>query len=200
MRYFTPTIVALDVDGIINPSPLARIACSKYVSRLLKQMPLFKKLVLGAIEFGETLIKARYEINDRMEIVYRNWDIPYMGIITDRSLKGLTLALKENTFILKRMSFIQVRKTVFGSDGQLKRMNIWETESIKPNEAVLYKLADFAKEKGVKHDEVLLIDDDPEFRLVAKSRFGFTVYPDDTEDVKVDKICPIFMQHIIAPT
>jgi len=75
---------------------------------------------------------------------------------------------------------------------------LWEVKEVKPHELVLYKLAEFAKEKGIAPYEVLIWDDNPEFRFIAKSRFGFRVYPDDTIDIGEEN--PVFRQRAIAPT
>jgi len=201
MRYrITPMIVALDVDGILNSSLLAKISSNGNISRFLAQMPTLKKIALEILEMGEVVFKARYEMNDRMEKVCYNWDVPYVGIITDRSIHGLMTALGKNSYILQRMSFVQVRKTIFGSVSKLCHgPELWETKSVKPDESVLYRLAEFAKSKDVPPHEVLVMDDDPEFRFMAKSRFGFMVYPDDTEDIEVREKYPLFRQRVIAP-
>lgn len=183
MRYFTPTIVVLDVDGIINSSPIARLACNGYMSAILAQLPILKRAALGTLEIGEILLDTKYEPNDNMDFICLNRDVPYLGIITDRSPHGLVTALGRKSYILEWMSFVQVRKSIFGSVRKLKHgPEIWETRSVKPDESVLYRLADFTREKGVKPHEVLIIDDDPLFRFIAKSRFGFRVEPDDTID------------------
>lgn len=198
MRYHMPTIVALDVDGIINPSQIAKIAVNGYVSRLLAQMPTLKKVALGMIEIGEVLLNTDNKKN-RIDSVRRTWDAPYLGIITDRSLLGLTNAFRGNYHILQWMSFIQVRKSIFGNVEKLKYgPELWQTKSVKPDESVLYRLAEFAQEKEVEPYRVLVVDDDPKFRFMAKSRFGFNVYPDDTIDEKVEEFyAPL--QRTIAP-
>lgn len=200
MRYDTPTIVALDIDGIINPSPIAKMAVNGYVSRLLAQMPTFKKAALGMIEIGEVLLNAGNKKTNRMDIVRRNWDAPYLGIITDRSRRGLATALRGNHHILQWMSFIQVRQSIWSGADKLKYgPELWQTKSVKPDESVLYRLAEFAKDKGVAPHEVLVVDDDPEFRFIAKSRFGFRVHPDDTVDEELEEFY-IPLHRAITPT
>lgn len=195
-----PEIVVLDVDGVLVSSPLSKITSSGYASRFLAQMPTLKKIALGMFEIGEIAFKTEYEMNDGTEKVCYDWDIPYMGIITDRSLRGLLTALGKNTSVLARMKFVQVRKSTFGSSDKLPyEPELWETKSVKPDESVFYRLVEFTKSKNIPPYNVLIIDDDSEFRFVAKSRFGFTVYPDDTKDIKVREERSFFRQHAIAP-
>ncbi len=174
-----PNIIVLDVDGIINPNPFARLIFSDYVSRKLAQLPILKKALLEVLEIGEVLLGAKYESKD-IDITRLNRDVSYLGIITDRSLPGLMTALGEKSYILESMNFIQVRKSVFGNTSELRYgKKLWETNDVKPNESVLYRLADFAQQKRVKPHEVLIIDADPLFRFIAKSRFGFRAQLDD---------------------
>jgi len=200
MRYFTPAIVVLDVDGVINSSPIAKLACNGYVSRILAELPVLKKAALGALEIGEILLDAKYEPNDKMDFILLNRDVPYLGIITDRSPHGLATAMGRKSYILEWMSFVQVRKSIFGSVRKLRHgPELWETRDVKPDESVLYRLADFAREKEVKPHEVLIIDDDPLFRFIAKSRFGFRVEPDDTIDEPVREDYLSSLERVIAP-
>ncbi|PIV45789.1 MAG: hypothetical protein COX88_00585 [Candidatus Nealsonbacteria bacterium CG_4_10_14_0_2_um_filter_35_20] len=191
-------ILSFDVDGIINKSLLSKVECNPYVSRFLAQIPTFKKVVLEMIEAGEILFKVRYENNDKLSVIRDNHDIPYIGIVTDRSAQGLITALGKQDFILKEMSFVQVRKAIFSNVGKLRYgPKLWEINKLKPHESVLYQLAAFAKEKKVIPHEVLIVDDNPEFRFIAKSRFGFRVYPDNTVDI--DEKYPVFGQCVTAP-
>lgn len=197
MRYLVkPMIVSLDVDGIFYSSALAKIACNSYLSEFFAQIPFFKKMMLGVIEAGEVFLRLRYKINEEMEDVCLHWDIPYIGIITDRSLSGLLNVLREKEQILSKMSFIQVRKT-FEITGQ--NQNVWQTKNVKPDKSVLYRLAEFAEEKRARPQEVLVIDDDRNLRIVAKRHFGFAVYPDDTEDIAEESRVYSFGRNAIAP-
>ena len=192
-------ILALDVDGVINKSSLAKAAHNPCISKFLAQMPTFKKAALEIIEAGEVFFKVSYENSDKMSIIRDNHGIPYIGIITDRSARGLATALGEQDYILEGMDFVQVRKGIFSNAGKLRYgPELWEVKEVKPHELVLYKLAEFAKEKGIAPYEVLIWDDNPEFRFIAKSRFGFRVYPDDTIDIGEEN--PVFRQRAIAPT
>jgi len=192
-------ILALDIDGIINESLLTKAARNPYISRLLAQMPTFKKAALEIIEAGEVFFKVSYENSDKMSIIRDNHGIPYIGIITDRSARGLATALGEQDYILEGMDFVQVRKGIFSNAGKLRYgPELWEVKEVKPHESVLYRLAAFAREKRIMPHEVLIVDDNPEFRFIAKSRFGFRVYPDDTIDIGEEN--PVFRQRAIAPT
>jgi len=192
-------ILALDIDGIINESLLTKAARNPYISRLLAQMPPLKKAALEIIEAGEVFFRVRYENSDRMSVIRGNYGIPYIGIITDRSARGLATALGEQDYILEGMDFVQVRKGIFSNAGKLRYgPELWEVKEVKPHESVLYRLAAFAREKRIMPHEVLIVDDNPEFRFIAKSRFGFRVYPDDTIDIGEEN--PVFRQRAIAPT
>jgi len=183
MRYFfKPTIVALDIDGVINSSPLAKTASNLYISWVLRRLPLLKKVVIEVIEMGEFVLRMRYEVNGRIETVYR-WSVPYMGIITDRTPIGLQNVFRDCPHFLDLMSFIQIRKSLFANSNDFNNPELWKTKYIKPQKGVLYNLAEFAKEKGVEPIKVLIIDDDPSFRRVARDVFGFSTEPDDTEHI-----------------
>jgi hypothetical protein len=182
-RILNPTIVALDIDGVINSSPLAKAASNLGVSWITAQMPTFKKMAVEIIEIAEVLLQMRYEANGRMDTTH-NWDIPYMGIITDRSIVGLRTAIGKRAYILQRMSFVQVRKSPFSKPLNNQPLGIerfWETKAIKPAKEVLHNLASFAEGKGVEPRKVLVIDDDPLFRFTAREKFGFSTDPDDSE-------------------
>ncbi|MCL4405019.1 MAG: hypothetical protein M1361_01275 [Patescibacteria group bacterium] len=194
-------IVALDFDGIINPSPLAKVASNNYVSGTLEQLPGLKRVILEIVEFSEALLDVRYKANDGMEVnmFLMNDAIPFKGIITDRSLVGLERALGEDRSILERMNFIQVRHKP--STAQAKRRyqsEIWETKDLKPSERVLYRLATFAKEEKAEPDQVMVVDDDPRFRFMARNRFHFRTYPEDVEEVRTLEHSGI-AQHTMAP-
>jgi len=192
-----PRILVLDVDGVVNSTPLAGMTRNPFISGILA-MPFVKQLAMGTIETGESLLRIKYKTEVRF-VRDKRHDVEYMGIITDRSARGLKTALGRNQYILNWMNFIQVRKGVLGSIGNLEHgPELWGTSKLKPHESVLYCLAEFAKSKEIQPYHVLIIDDDFEFRFMAKRRFGFRVYPDDTIDEAEVKFLP-HMQRMITP-
>jgi hypothetical protein len=191
-------ILVLDVDGVINPSILlTRAIRNPFISGILA-IPLVRQLAMGTIETGESLLGIKY--NTQVHLVKdESQKAKYTGIITDRSARGLRNALGQNQYILDRMTFIQVRESALGNVGKLKYgPGLWKSNKLKPHESVFYRLAEFAESKGVSPNQVLVMDDDFNFRLVAKFRFGFRVYPDDTIDGKEINPLP-HMQRMMAP-
>lgn len=178
----TPSMIVLDIDGVINSSSIAKLACNGYVSRMLAEHPILKKAALEALEICEVLLNIKYEPNENLIRLKRN--APYLAIVTDRSLLGLTTAFGKKNYLLNLMDIIQVRKSLFSNNRRKLKYgpDLWKAKDVKPNESVLHRPAAFAKQKGIKPHDVLIIEDDPVFRFIAKSRFGFRVEPDDTID------------------
>jgi hypothetical protein len=185
----SPKIIALDIDGVLNSSWLDKIATNQRVLKILAGMPTFKKVLLDLIEIGESIILKKGEEKNSLDAIRHKWDAEYFGLITDRSLLGLINAFKGRDYLLQWMSFIQVRDSVLGSLN-LKYGQLWKTKNVKPDKAVLYNLQEFALVKKVKPQDVLLIDDDPEFRLVAQEKFGFTVYHPKLLEEQRTILCP----------
>ncbi|MBI1838979.1 MAG: hypothetical protein HYR95_01610 [Candidatus Colwellbacteria bacterium] len=192
MRYTIPEfilpatdIIVFDIDGVINKNLAAKVASSAYVSRVLSNVPGFKRVAIEALQLWELLLGIRYDIHEFDVLVskVRGYGISHVGIVTERSLLGVRTIFRDKDYILQRMNFVQMRKGFFSKKQErIRGVDIWETESMKPHESVLYRLTDFAKGKGIKPGRVLIIEDDPGFRFTARS-LGFRTYPDETEAI-----------------
>jgi len=190
-------ILILDIDGIINENKLAKIASHPYVSKFFASAPIIKGPILGIVEVAEALLKTKHESSMGISGLLNALGVTYVGIITDRSVLGLRNTFGNESRILERMDFVQVRESIFNCF--IKKppcvSELWEADEIKPHASVLYNLAFFASRRDIKSREVLIIDDDPEFRRVARESFGFRT-SNAAMDIEED---PAFARKVTAP-
>lgn len=193
--YPKPQIVGLDLDNSLIKSILATFD-AKYLEWISINVPVLKKILLNAGEISERLWPIKYELVDlknEMECLHTSiQNAKYVMIITDRSSFGVNTVIKRlPSFerMIKRygIKHIQVRESFLSEKLGLRKLNVRESKSIKPKEDVFSHLDDFAKQRLIKPNEILIADDNRQVRMVARER-GWQTFPDDIITVTSTKL------------
>lgn len=190
--YPKPRIVSLDIDGILVKSKLVKFD-RKYLEWISINAPTLKKIILEIVELTERILPIKHELtNLRLEetsYLYqaaKNSD--YVIITTDRSAFGINTIMKRLSGfedIIRFSSHVQVRKSIFNLE-RLSKGKMSESKVIKPDPEVLDFLQTFARKRMIKPEEILIADDSPYFRKVAKE-FGFQIFPNDIITTRINK-------------
>lgn len=199
-------LVALDIDGVLIRNRLSIFRSGH--SLWLAKRPLLKRTILRIVELIEWLTKIKHEKNQPLVDFLNelNGSGVFVFLITDRSWLGLRNVWQEISG-LHRINCIQIRgrrETRKKKDEIKNRLGIAEMEilisqSLKPRRDVLYSLAVFAKQKGIRSDEILIIDDDQNFLRVAKTFLGFRTFPEIFINNKEKEAKEIFL-YLLART
>jgi hypothetical protein len=185
-------VVGLDIDEMSVKSKLTKLD-RKYLDWISSNIPALKKTILAIVELSERILPVKYELIDPQlkETFYLHQaikDADYVIIITDRSAFGINTIMKRLPAfekIIKFSNHMQVRKS-FLNIWKIDKKRISESEAIKPDPDVLRFLRTFAMEKMIKPEEILIADDNPHFRKIAKG-FGFQIFPNDIITTQINQ-------------
>lgn len=147
-------------------------------------LPWLKKIVFYLFEIFEFLLGIlgiKHKINKKTIDVLR---LPGLRryVLTDRSKLGLKNIkyVTEKLKLEKGFDFIQVRGENKNLNDVVPLPGINHCPVMKPNSICLYKVKRIAEKLNIEPHEIIVVDDNKQFRAVAKES-GFRVFPGEDE-------------------
>lgn len=161
-------ILIFDFDGTIVESSRAENFCRCFFEKIgLSRPPRICLAISEMIDFFRLLLNMKKVIANSYFIkIIREKNLP-VGILTDRSAFSLSQHLWVLGIKLESLDFIQTRRSFLDFFSREKKF--FTSQEIKPNENVYLKnLIPFVEGSGLDKRNILIIDDLPSIRNVAK--------------------------------
>lgn len=161
-------ILIFDFDGTIVKSGRMERFCRRVFEKIgLSRPPRMCLVISEIVDFFRFLLKMKKVIADnRLIEIIREKNLP-VGILTDRSKFSLSQHLWILGIELGSLDFIQTRRSFLDIFSREKKF--FTSRKIKPNKSVyLENLISFIKKSGFDEKNILIIDDQPSARDVAK--------------------------------
>jgi hypothetical protein len=206
-RFVGIKLVVSDLDGTLTYAALPKEGLRKNIALALDSVSPLKRMILFLYEKKEIVFGADHSFKRFRRFLC--WDYPYKIVLTDRSLDGLTPVIGslslEDRKLFGNLTAIQVRTKHQEKMRDIHNVPLWECENeqLKPSPDVFAHITRFMKQKGISNKEVMIIDDSPSTRWIAKTKFGFRVFPDNTSDAKnledLRSLFEIKIPHICCP-
>jgi hypothetical protein len=206
-RFVGIKLVVSDLDGTLTYAALPKEGIRKNIALALDSVSPLKRMILYLYEKKEVTFGANHSFKRFRRFLC--WDYPYKIVLTNRSLDGLmpvigSLSLGDRK-LFKNLTAVQVRTKYQERSGNIYDVPLWEckNEQLKPSPDVFAHVVAFMEQKGLSSKEVMIIDDSPSTRWIAKTKFGFRVFPDNTSDAKnledLRSLFEIKIPHICCP-
>ncbi len=160
--------IIFDFDGTIIPSSKMEKFCRIIFEKIgLSRPPRICLAISEIIDFFRFFLKIKKVVaNNHLIEIIREKNLP-VGILTDRSLFSLNQHLRVLGVDAENLDFVQTRGSFFDRFSRGKKGFI--SKEIKPHKRVfLDNLIPFIEEFGLVKANILIIDDQPSIRKVAK--------------------------------
>ncbi|MFH1188647.1 MAG: hypothetical protein V1652_02250 [bacterium] len=182
-------LLVSDLDGTLTYSTIPETGFISNLTAYLDEVPTIKRCTLSLVEKLEILLN--YYHDKEHLLMFLESSFPYKIIVTDRSIEGLGVLLntlnKKEQELFSSLNAIQVRKSK-GKYSSYYSVPIWESEVIKPHPDIFERVANFALLAGLHPQEVMVADDSLKTRILAKKKYNFKIWPDNTEDMKIKQM------------
>ena len=174
-------MVVFDYDGVLIKNKKIELIGRKLLKKIGFKNPPAIFFTIGGLITSLSISKS--VISEEVKKILGKYHAEkiYTGILTDQNLFSIVKNLKKNNFSFADFDFIQAKKSFLNRFsginslvGRLKSTWLAVTNKTKPHPDVFKELAQFAKEKRIKNEEILMIDDIDEIRSAAR-KFGFSV-------------------------
>lgn len=180
-------LIVADIDGTLTEGSTTKKGFFPNFASFFDEVPIMKRIAFPLVETMEICFHVRHDKRRLLSLLKS--DFQYKVIVTDRSYEGLHTVLgslsKREQRLLLALSAIQVRS---GGGNMLDSpIPIWESGVVKPHIDVFERVASFAREMGLRPQEVIVVDDSLKTRLIAKTHYNFRVYPDTTVDTDAEE-------------